>query len=290
MQNPVYEKITAQFIEALNKGIIPWKKPFIGSSNFVTKKEYQGINSLVTSCKNFTCPYWVTFKQASDLGGKIKKGEKGTPIVYLQFKDRVIENADGTEEKKEGFILRYSTIFNLEQTEGITWEIVQEEKTNIAASKAAAAIVSGYKNAPEIETKGDDACYSPLLDLVRMPKRQRFVSSEEYYCTLFHELIHSTGHMNRLDRSELSNMAFYDSHNYSKEELVAEIGAAFLCHEAGMLNATQANSEAYIAGWAQALGNDPKMIMEAAGKARKAVAHIKGEATENRQYRTAVSA
>ncbi|MGE3608587.1 MAG: ArdC family protein [Bacteriovoracaceae bacterium] len=273
MQNPVYEKITAQFIEALNKGIIPWKKPFIGNANFISKKEYQGINSLATACKNFTCPYWVTFNQAGDLGGKIKKGEKGTAIVYLQYKEKIIENDLGEEEIKKGFLLRYSTIFNLEQTEGILWEPVNENK----AITGADSIIANYKNAPEIIYKENRAYYSPLRDTVNMPKKQNFVSSEEYYCTLFHELVHSTGHLTRLDRPELSNMAFYNSHNYSKEELTAEIGAAFLCHEAGILNVTQANSEAYIASWAKALENDPKMIMEAAGKARRAVGYITGD-------------
>lgn len=272
MQNTVYEKITAQFIEALSKGIIPWKKPFISNANFVTKKEYQGINSLATACRDFACPYWVTFKQASDLGGTIKKGEKGTIIVYWQCNERVVENDVGEEETKTGFFLRYSTVFNLEQTEGIQWERTGEGKTTTTAE----AIMVNYKNAPDITFEDDRAYYSPLRDIVNLPKRQKFVSHEEFYCTAFHELVHSTGHVSRLDRAELCSIHFFGDHSYSKEELVAEIGAAFLCHEAGILNATIANSEAYIAGWARALGNDPKMILEAAGRARKAVKHIRG--------------
>lgn len=272
MQNTAYEKITAQFIEALNNGIIPWKKPFISNANFVTRKEYQGINSLATACRDFSCPYWVTFKQANDLGGKIKKGERGTIIAYWQSKERVVENDLGEEEIKKGFLLRYSTVFNLEQTEGIAWEVSGDGKTTMNAE----AIVSNYLNAPEIIFEDDKAFYSPLRDIVNMPKRQKFVSHEEYYCTLFHELIHSTGHLSRLDRKELCSMNFFGDHSYSKEELVAEIGASFLCHEAGILKVTMANSEAYIAGWAHALGNDPKMILEAAAKARKAVDYILG--------------
>lgn len=267
MQNTIYDKITTQFIEALNKGIIPWKKPFISNANFVTKKEYQGINSLATACRDFSCPYWITFNQANDLGGKIKKGEKGTVIVYWQSKERVMENNSGEEETKKGFFLRYSTIFNLEQTEGIQWEVIGKGKTTTTAE----AIMSSYKNAPEIIFEDDRAYYSPLRDIVNLPKKQKFVSHEEYFCTAFHELVHSTGHVSRLDRAELCNINFFGDHSYSREELVAEIGAAFLCHEAGILNVTMANSEAYIAGWARALGNDPKMIMEASGNARKAV-------------------
>lgn len=271
MQNQVYEKITAQFIEALNRGNIPWKKPFASNANFITKNEYQGINSLLTACRDFSCPYWVTFKQASDLGGKIKKGEKGTIIAFWQCKERVTENDLGEEETKKGFLLRYSTVFNLEQTEGIQWEVTDGGKTTTTAE----AIMANYKNAPEIIFEDDRAYYSPLRDIVNLPKKQKFVSQEEYFCTAFHELVHSTGHVSRLDRAELCNINFFGDHSYSKEELVAEIGAAFLCHEAGILNATMANSEAYIAGWVRALGNDPKMIMEAAGKARKAVGFIR---------------
>jgi len=184
----------------------------------VTKKEYQGIISLGTACRDFACLYWVTFKQASSLGGKIRKGEKGTVIAFWQCKERVTENDLGEEETRRGFLLRYSTVFNLEQTEGIEWKVTGEGKTTTTAE----AIISNYKNAPEI---------------------------------IFED-----------DRAELCNINFFGDHSYSKEELVAEIGAAFLCHEAGILNVTIANSEAYIAEWARALGNDPKMIMEAAAK------------------------
>lgn len=271
MQNTVYEKITSQFIEALNKGIVPWKKPFMSNANFITKKEYQGINSLAIACGHFACPYWVTFKQAGELGGKIRKGEKGTVIAYWQCKDRVVENDLGNEEIKKGFILRYSTIFNLEQTEGIQWEVTGEVKTLIAAE----TIIANYKNAPEVIFEEDRAYYSPLRDIVNLPKKQKFISYEEFYCTAFHELVHFTGHVSRLDRIELCSINFFGDHSYSKEELVAEIGAAFLCCEAGILNVTMANSEAYIAGWARALGNDSRMIVEAAGKARKAVQFIR---------------
>lgn len=267
MQNQIYERITNQFIEALNKGIIPWRKPYLLNSNFITKKEYQGINSLITSCKEFACPFWATFKQASELGGKIKKGEKGTVIIYWQCKDRVVENDLGEEETKKGFFLKYSTIFNLEQTEGISWEKPIDEKKFVSAK----ALIDGYKNAPEVVSENQEkAFYNPLCDLINMPKIEKFVSREEYFSCYFHELIHSTGHLSRLDRPELCTNAYFGSHDYSKEELVAEIGAAFLCHEAGILSATAANSEAYIAGWAKALGNDPKMIMAAAGHAKKA--------------------
>lgn len=275
MKNQTYEKITAQFIEALNKGVVPWKKPFVSNANFVTKKEYQGINSLITSCRDYACPYWVTFKQANDLAGKVKKGEKGTVIAYWQSKERVVENEVKEEEVKKGFLLRYSMIFNLEQTEGIEWEVTGPGKTTTTTAEA---IVSNYKNPPEIVSMEQDrAYYSPLRDIVNVPKKEKFVSREEYYSTVFHELVHSTGHVSRLDRAELCNIAFFGDHSYSKEELVAEIGSAFLCHDAGILNATIANSEAYIAGWTRALGNDPKMIMEAAGKAKKAVEYIMGK-------------
>lgn len=273
MQNQVYEKITSQFIEALGRGVVPWKKPFMGNANFITKKEYQGINALVTACKDFSCPFWVTYNQANGLGGKIKRGEKGSVIAYYHPKERVVENTIGEEEIKKGYFLKYSTIFNLEQVEGIKWEVTGHGKTTTNAE----AIVANYKNTPEIVSDEQDrAFYSPWRDIVNLPKKGKFVSREEYYSTLFHELTHSTGHVSRLNRAELCNIAFFGDHSYSKEELVAEIGSAFLCHEAGILEATQANSEAYIAGWAKVLGNDPKMIMWAAGQARKAVEYVIG--------------
>ena len=194
-------------------------------------------------------------------------------IAFWQCKERVTENDLGEEETRRGFLLRYSTVFNLEQTEGIEWKVTGEGNTITTAE----AIISNYKNAPEIIFEDDRAYYSPLRDIVNLPKKQKFVSREEYFSTAFHELVHSTCHVLRLDRVELCNINFFGDYSYSKEELVAEIGAAFLCHEAGILNVTIANSEAYIAEWARALGNDPKMIMEAAGKARKAVRYVIGK-------------
>jgi antirestriction protein ArdC len=271
MQKKAYENITNKILESLEKGRAPWNKPFVNHSNFITKKPYRGINYLSTISSDFNCPYWLTFKQVEFLKGKVKKGEKGTPIHFFKIENKEADEGEVSENSKVNFISIFSYVFNLEQIEGIEWqdESFKEE------IQGADEIIKNYKNSPEIVSDcSDKAFYAPLQDYINCPKPSFYKTKEEYYSTLFHELIHSTGHQTRLDRKELSTNAFYGSHDYSLEELVAEIGSTFLCHEAGILDKTYNNSENYIKGWFYALKNDPKMIVVASQRAIKAAEYI----------------
>jgi len=268
----VYKIITDKIINQLEKGVIPWRKPFVGQgsiSNFVSKKAYTGINPFLLNASGYSCPHWLTFKQAKDLEGCVKKGEKGEMIIFFAMKD--YENSEGVEKKIP--ILRYYTVFNLEQCEGIEWDkpVVNNDFKPIEACEE---LVKLYPGRPAIKT-GNQAYYTPSQDTVTIPGQDQFISEPEYYSTLFHELVHSTGHKNRLSRDGITGEGnYFGSHEYSKEELVAEFGAAMLCGVSGIDNHTLDNNAAYIKSWVKQLRNDDKLIIQAASKAQKAANYI----------------
>jgi len=174
-----------------------------------------------------------------------------------------------TGEEKEVPFLKYYTVFNLDQTEGIE---IEEEGQDVEPIGACEKIVEEMKDKPLIEHNcGIRAAYSPVLDRITIPERKLFKSAEDYYSTLFHELIHSTGHSTRLSRPGITDPTHFGSDNYSREELVAEIGSAFLCGETGIEKQTLQNSASYIAGWLQKLQNDKKLVITAAAQAQKGV-------------------
>ena len=274
MANQVYEIITNDIIEGLNSGLVPWRKPWradFGPKNLVSKKPYQGINVFLLGMTRFKSNYWVTFNQAKGLKGYIKKGSQGRRVIFWDIfqKETGKIKSDGKPEKENIPVLKYYTVFNLEQTEGITAP-KEENRAEFDPIEKAESLVKGYENGPQInEGKFNRACYNPFSDQVTMPERVAFDQREEFYSTLFHELVHSTGHESRLKR--LNQTAFFGSHEYSKEELIAEMGSAFLCAESNILPATIKNSTAYIQSWIKAFQNAPKMIVEASGKAQKSV-------------------
>jgi len=274
----VYEIITNIILTKLEEGTIPWQRPWNTREsmprNLLSKKEYQGINAFILGCQHYSSPYWLTFKQCKDLGGSIRKGEQGTPVVYWNWLE--IEE-DGEMERKVPF-MRYYTVFNVAQCENIsadkmptTAETVNEHIDKI---KQCEGIVDNWNDKPQIKHGKQQACYMPFSDLVHMPTLESFIHSEEYYSTLFHELIHSTGHEKRLNRQGITEIAPFGTPLYSKEELVAEMGAAFLCGFAGIEHATIDNSAAYIQGWLKKLKNDKKLVIIAAAQAQKAVNYI----------------
>ena len=166
-------------------------------------------------------------------------------------------------------------MWNLEQTEGIRWEpLMQFEEREINPIDECQKVIDGYTDKPKVNFGGGRAYYSPLQDYVQLPKVGDFKSSELYYGTLFHEFVHSTGHRSRLDRSSIAGLNEFGSKEYSKEELVAEIGASFLCGISGIVNETIDNSASYVQSWLRALKNDVKMVVIAASQAQKAVDYI----------------
>lgn len=260
------------------EGVVPWRKPWSGvaPANLVTKKPYRGINHLILSCAPYSSPWWLTYKQAKRLGGHVKKGEKSTIVIFWKFIEKEKEAEDGTIEKATIPLLRYYRVFNAEQCE-LPDGVVPETNRAFRDIREAEAIVANMPDKPKMTFGGDRAYYSNMLDLVNVPVKQAFAKEEEFYATLFHELVHSTGNEKRLGRKELMAGAMFGDCDYSKEELVAELGSAFLCAKAGIDNSIIENSAAYIKSWLAALKNDPKMLVHAAGKAQQAADYILNE-------------
>jgi antirestriction protein ArdC len=276
----IYQIITERFIEQLKKGTVPWQKPWAGVQNIVSKKPYRGINSLILGGSEFLSPYWLTFKQAHDLGGNIKKGEKATPVIYYKLFEKrddhgnMILGSNGRPTRIP--FIRWSNAFNLDQTEGIEAPAQTIVQNPLQPLEKAAKIVEGAKICPIYHT-GFVAASSPAEDSIRMPAQKTFRSSEAYYQTLFHEMTHSTGHSSRLDREGITMPVKFGSERYSKEELIAELGASFLSNEAGILNQVQFdNSAAYLGSWIEKFQNDPKMIFTASSQAQRSTDFILG--------------
>ena len=274
----IYSTITDKILEIMEGGVIPWHKPWLMSGshrNLVSKKQYRGINVFLLSCSSFGSPWWLTFNQAKAKGGKVRKGEKGTMIVFwkpLQIKEK--NAATGKEEKKKVFVLRYYKIFNLEQVEGIEAP-PEPEKIELEPIETAATIIEEMQNPPVIKHAATyDACYRPSSDEVNMPLMDDFESSESYYSVLFHEVGHSTGHESRVSRPEGMKNICFGSDSYSKEELIAEMSAAFLCGEAGILQETIQQSASYIESWSSKFKDDSRLVVCAAAAAQKATDYI----------------
>jgi antirestriction protein ArdC len=277
----VYDVINEKIIELLEQGTVPWRKTWHSESNapknLISKKEYRGINSFLLGTSTFSSPYWVTFKQATDKGGHVIKGSKSTPVVFWKWIDRKEgDGADSEETNSKGKIpmLRLYNVFNMEQVEGIEPPAPETTINTFTPIEAAQQIIAGMPLRPDIQHGGNKACYSPMLDYVKLPVPEAFETPEEYYSTCFHELSHSTGHGSRVGRKGVTETSYFGSHEYSKEELVAEMGAAFLCGHAGIEQRVIENSAAYIQGWLKALKNDMKMLIMAAAQAQKASDYI----------------
>lgn len=285
MTNKVYQVITDRIIESLEKGVIPWKKTWKGQNfepkNLISEKTYSGINFFLLSMASYQNPFFVTFKQAKDLGGNVKEKEKGWPVIYAGKVASKKDNA-GNKEKDGYSFLRYYRVFNILQCENINPEKIPAlqaleklETINFNPIEAAEKIVKNYIGKPEIMGVGNRAGYSVTNDRVVMPPAIAYETNGAYYADLFHELTHSTGAAKRLNRETLTEKTEFGSHNYSKEELIAELGAAFLCSKAGIDN-TLKNSISYIDGWLKILKSkdNSKWIIEAGSKAQKAVKYI----------------
>jgi antirestriction protein ArdC len=246
----VYEIITARIVAELERGVVPWRRPWSAKLpvNLISQKEYRGLNVLTLGSQGYPSRFWLTFNQATKLGGRIRRGEHASPVIYWNIgEEREYTTRDGGTRVSRPFLLRYSNVFNLSQTEGI--------------------------DLPE--------------SALGMPSIGLFRSSEEYYSTLFHELTHSTGHKSRVGREGFEPIHSFGSESYSKEELVAEVGAAMLCGVTGIENRTIENSAAYLRTWIERLKSDSRMIVTAASAAQMAADYILG--TQTHDDRGAVS-
>lgn len=274
MSQKIYDMITNQIIEKLDEGTIPWRKPWNGgvAMNWKTQKPYRGINTLLLDSGEY-----ITFKQAKEAGGGIVKGAKSHLVVFWKMKKTTEKDEEAGEKKEKTIpILRYYRVFKVgEQTEGI--EPKQEhERFEHNPIEEAEAIKNNYPNRPNFSYRGGGAWYKPAQDLVNVPPKEDFPNLHEYYSTLFHEMTHSTGHESRLARKGIQAKTGFGSQVYSKEELVAELGASMLCGVTGIENSTIDNSAAYIDNWRQKLSNDHTLIVKASQQAQKACDHIQG--------------
>lgn len=279
-----YQLVTDRILEALNRGAVPWRKPWKGREqlpcNALTKRPYHGINLLLLGLSPFVDHRWLTLRQANEAGGQIKCGEKSTLVVFWKQFEVEPEQEEEGSRKRTIPLLRYFLLFNVEQCIGLSVTPLETSArptdVRIAAAKQ---IVQSMPLPPRIVEGGAVASYQPGPDLVRMPRLSDFESPESYYATLFHELTHATGHASRLDRTGVTGTIEFGSCDYSREELIAELGSAFLCAESGIDNSTIGNAASYIDGWLRALSHDPKAVVIAAGQAQRAADFVIGRAT-----------
>lgn len=274
----IYDIINNRISDMLQQGTIPWRKPWNAQSNYpknlISKKKYRGVNVFMLACQEYDSPYWLSFKQVQDKGGHIRKGEKATPVVFWKWINRTESDNTTVTSNNKIPLLRYYNVFNINQAEGLAPPEPEETHNHFDPIETAEQIITAMPLAPEIRHGGNRAYYSPSLDYVQLPQQHTFNTIEEYYSTTFHELAHATGHNNRLARKSILEPSYFGSHEYSKEELVAEIGAAFLCGHSGIENITLTNSAAYIQGWLKALKNDRTLLIHAAAAAQKAADYI----------------
>lgn len=277
MKTNTYEKVTQRILEELQKGIVPWQKPWSTERaiNYVTRKPYRGINVLLLDKPG----EYLTFKQCMDAGGHVKRGEKGQMIVFFKVIEHEVLKDDGTNETEQFPYLTCSTVFHISQCEGITSKQKPLPENENQTIYEAETIVKNYIEREQIEynqVKGSDrAYYSPLTDSINLPDLTQFKDSPAFYGTAFHEIAHSTGHQKRLNRPILNR---FGDEKYSQEELVAEISAAMLLSTLNIEGEFQ-NSVSYIDSWSKFLQNNTKAIISASSQAQKAVDFIlnKGE-------------
>ena len=271
----IYAEVTSRIIDQMEQGVIPWQKPWIASGQAISRstgKPYSLLNQMILGKPG----EYITFKQCQQEGGKVRKGEKAQMVVFWKF---IEQEDEETHEKKQVPFLRYYSVFHIDQCEGLKAKHQPQLPNTANADEAAESIIAAYiqkSGVRVIHESGDRAYYTPFTDRVVLPNIEQFAETAEYYSTAFHELTHSTGHASRLNR--LEKTAFFGSEAYSKEELIAEIGAATLVNAAGLETSSSfRNSAAYVQNWLKVLKDDKRFIVSAAGKAEKAFALILGE-------------
>lgn len=294
----IYQAVTDRVVAALEEGSVPWQKGWVPQGGFFrngrSNKAYRGVNVLLLLVesinKGYTSPFWLTFKQAKELGGNVIKGEESTKVVYtskVTGKDEIENPTTGKMEKKTYWLMKEWSVFNIAQCEGIDPaklpELPPKEKKH-AASRNAERILKAMPATPAKVDHWTDhkPCYTPFFDTITMPRKGQFETREAYYGTLFHETVHSTGHSSRLGLKNIEDYENLEGHSfgskdYSEEELRAELGAAFLAAICGLdTSKEQENTAAYLHNWIGRLKAEPKLIYTAAQKAQKACDYILG--------------
>ena len=275
MQNTIYQEVTDQIISEIEKGAVPWVKPWKADStcekNIASKKEYNGINRLIlammTHFKGYQSPFYGSFKQWQDLGGTVRKGEKGTKIVFYKPVSVEKTNDQGESENFAYSCLKTYYVFNADQVDGI--EIAKPEVSPRVYNPAPALDDRILKTGANIKHGGSSAFFSPMGDFIGMPNRDTFNDDSSYYATVLHELTHWSGAKHRLAR-DLSGK--FGNSKYAFEELVAELGAAFLCQDYQIQG--ELRHAGYIQNWLTCLRENNQAIFKAAALAQKAADYI----------------
>ncbi len=289
-----YRVATERILAALARGTVPWRRPWRarGHRNAVSGHPYRGVNRLLLGLtaaeRGYPDPRWLTYRQALAAGGHVRRGEAGTPVVFWRWlpprgrpgvgadeaAPAAVEDPTGERAPDRVPFLRVYTVFNAGQCAGLALPPVTAVPAGPLAR--AEAIAAGYRDGPTVAEDADAAYYEPARDAVHLPPRAAFTSADAFYATLFHELAHSTGHPRRLARPDAGAHAPYGTPPYSREELVAEFAAAFLCQEAGVDPSRLEQSAAYVASWLQALEADHRLAVVAAAQAQHAADWILG--------------
>lgn len=276
----IYQIITNKILDQIEAGVCPWSKPWTGvldgAINYETRKPYSLLNQMLLQKDG----EWLTFNQITKRGGKVKKGAKSGMVVFtkrVEYKrEETSDDGETTERVIRIPMLRYYNVFHIDDVEGIDTKIKDTDNKVVEPLKEGEKIISTYlANNPHLKfdaRKSNRAYYSPVQDLVVVPKLNQYENKEEYYSTTFHELTHSTLRSDRCDRKDGASMM---TEQYSREELVAELGAAYLCAAAGMTSEKRfMNSAAYLKGWASKLKEDTKAIVWASTRAESAAKYI----------------
>ncbi|OGS20759.1 MAG: hypothetical protein A2252_05890 [Elusimicrobia bacterium RIFOXYA2_FULL_39_19] len=268
--NQVSNIVIGKLLAEMEKGVIPWKQPWISvpKQNFVSKRPYAGINRLLLAFESEEL--YLSFKQIRDLKGRLKAGSKAQMVIF--WKPIEVKAGKGTQENTDEkpecrFVLRYYNVFRLADCEGIERPVIGKPNEKLEDIEAFIMRIS-----PKIEFGGSTACYNPKSDTISMPAIERFNDSAHYYATLCHELIHWTGDKNRLNRFNQDTQNYHQE--YSKEELVAEIGSAILCHSFGI--SLPEHNAGYVNNWMRAIKADSRILFGACSKAEKAVEWLSG--------------
>jgi antirestriction protein ArdC len=277
MKTDVYQIITDRILALLDAGVNPWRKPWHAAAykppqNLLSRRAYRGVNVLLLGLTPHASPYWLTFRQALQAGGHVKKGEKASLAVFWKLYDKA-DAANPTKPDRVP-VLRYYHVFNAEQVEGVDYPKPEVPSFAHDPVEQAERIAAAMPNRPTV-THDDErrAFYRQDTDTVNVPPLARFEKAAEYYATLFHELTHATAHPSRLNRKTEGPQGF-GTVNYGREELIAEMGSAFLCGKAGILDETVNNSAAYLDGWRALIKQDRRAVVLAAAAAQKAVDYI----------------
>ena len=278
----IYETVTNRILTQLEAGVVPWRKTWTAGlpKSLTTGKEYRGINILVLGTTEFTSRYWLTYREAQRQGGHVRKGERATPVVYWKWRtpEEVARRAEQTGHPDVAPCVPFvSAVFNLDQVQDVArpdddLAIRPGDRLRIADQ-----MLEVMPDQPEIVhvLTAQPAC-SPRRDRVTLPHLSQFEGADEYYSTLFHELVHASGHPRRLNRFAEAEGDRVEQ--YSFEELVAEFGAAFLCGFAGIENpGTAALQAGYIEGWARTFRQDSRILLRAASAAQRAADYIRGK-------------